>query len=569
MKRMYDNEYIDSLEQRIKVLEQVSPAVEGIRIVKYTDSSITLGQVAAQLNEINTAGDHVLFDVSALGASMYLCTIFIDTTNNVYRIFDMVVNRISEGVYNASTLLTMAIANADTIAKQSQIDSLQTQINELGGHKVIEDWDMLGDLIESGDSTDYINAGDTIDVNWVNTVLGTITSGATVTCSDKQAFTTSLGKAEAGSYLFVFNGTNWTYNEEVIDLNDWGLTITGTPVTGDVMTIAVTVTTRNYTFVGYDDIETVENATHNWILEQTYAPDTKAYDSLEALFNLKANETLAAGNYKITSNYQAGATPYTLYFTLAEAVSAPADKPVQFAATSINWTSPCYPTTLRGFTYGTNTAVTATMSLSTTEISGATDLTNDARINRHDSLIQCDLGNNCWPRSNIRSWLNDATEGSGYLPTYDFDRPSAYNLASGFLYCIDPRVLALILTSQVKWTAGYDNTIYTQGTTYVSNDKVFLLSMKEMSFNINTNEGNATDLYSSYCNGSLTNDAVANRSKYNYSGGTKNNYRWSRSAFTSSARYSMRVLSAGTNGYNNAISSHYFAPAFAIGKTTE
>jgi len=549
-----------------------------IKTVKITDSSTTLGDVSTLLNTINnpldtTQAKHVLFDVSALGANMYLCTIFIDTTNAIYRIFDIVTNRISEGTYDAAKLLTMAIANADMIATQSQIDNLQEQVNELGGKSIIEDWDALGDLIESGESTNYIKNGDTIDVNWIKTVLGTITGGATVTCNDVNAFITQLGKAEDGQYLFVYNGTKWTLNEEVIDdITLWGLSISGTVSLGAVMTIVTTVDKVSYTFVGYDDFDVEGNSTHHWGLEQTYAPSTKGYDSLEALFCLAPGNTIPAKAYKLTANYQNGGTPYTLYFTVAEDITATNETgKIQFAATSTSWTSPYYPTNTRGYKYGTNTALTPTINLSATAIEGATDISTLSGVTIHDSLIQCNLGNNNYARSNIRAWLNDTSKSGNYTPSYEFDRPSGYNLGQGFLYGIDPRVLNLMLTANVKFTAGYDNVGYTQGQTYTVQDKVFLLSMKEMGFDINTAEGNMTDYYGDLIeevkgNRNPTNDAIATRAKYNKAGGTKNNYRWSRSALTGYAYDSWSVNSTGGNGYSRAINGYYFAPAFIIGK---
>ncbi len=505
---------------------------------------------------------------------MYLCTIFIDTTNNVYRIFDMVVNRVSSGTYDSTKLLTLAIANADTLATQKQINSLQTQIDELGGSNVIEDWDQLGDLIEGGTSTNYISAGDTIDVNWINTVTGTIVSGATVTCSDVDTFVNKIGEAEEATYLFVYDGSNWTYNEATVTLSDYALTVTGTPVTGDVMTINTTVKTVNYTFVGYDDVTLAGDApnTHSWLLEQTYAPDTKAYDSLEALFVVEEGTTIPAGNYYASGTYnEDSSATYTLYFTFTTAFTA-ASK-TQFAATGINWSSPYLPTNVRGYTSGTTTTVTDAMTCSTTEISGATDISTITGVSVHNRFIQCDLGNNNWERSNIRAWLNDDTSGSGYTPSYDFDRPSAYNLSKGYLYGIDPRVKKLIQNVTTSFTAGYGNAGYTVNTTYTCTDKVFLLSMKEMGFNINTAEGNVTDLYNEYLTDAeytgLTNDAIADRSKYNQAGGTKNSYRWSRSAVTWYAHYSWLVTAAGSNGSSNAINASFFAPAFAIGKASE
>lgn len=110
-------------------------------------------------------------------------------------------------------------------------------------------------------------------------------------------------------------------------------------------------------------------------------------------------------------------------------------------------------------------------------------------------------------------------------------------------------------------------TSFTNGKTYVSEDRVFLLSMKEMSFDIQTNEGNATDLYSEYTNNTLTNSAVADRAKYNKAGGTLNNYRWSRSGYSGHAYRSRLVTSTGSYSSHYAYTGFFFAPAFIIGKS--
>ena len=168
----------------------------------------------------------------------------------------------------------------------------------------------------------------------------------------------------------------------------------------------------------------------------------------------------------------------------------------------------------------------------------------------------------------MRQWLNDDTKGDHFVPTHDNDLASAYNRQDGFLFGLDPRVKKLIQTAKVLWTAGYGDTAdFTQNQTYTSEDKVFLLSMKEMSFNLNVNEGTATGLYSEYTNNTLTNNATAGRAKYNKAGGTLNSYRWSRSANTSSAYYSRLVDSTGAYNGNNAYYAHYLAPAFIVGKS--
>ena len=177
------------------------------------------------------------------------------------------------------------------------------------------------------------------------------------------------------------------------------------------------------------------------------------------------------------------------------------------------------------------------------------------------------LGNNGWVFANLRQHLNDDSKDGSYAPTHDNDIAAAYNRESGFLYALDPRVRRLIQTANVKCVAGYGNTdVYPQGQTYTVQDDVFLLSMVEMAFNLQTTEGEMTDLYGLYTDGVLTNDAVVARAKYNKSGGTLNPYRWSRSAHSTNASNAWHVSASGAGNSYRASSAYYVAPAFIVGK---
>ena len=548
--------------------------------IKITSQNTTLGDISTQLNTINTNGEHVFFDVSALGASMYLCTIYINTTDNIFRIFDMVTNRISEGTYDATKLLSMAIANASGIATQSQIDHLQEEVDELGGTSVIENWDALGDLIKSGNSTNVISPGDKIDVNWIKTVLGTTTSGLTVSCSDMNAFITKLGKAEAGVYLFVYNGTAWTYDETVITLSEWGLSVSGTIPTGEVMSITTTVDCINYTFTSYDDFTPDDtDVPHNWCLEQTYAPSTKAYDTYEALFSVYEGKTIPAGKYYLTLYSYYYGENRKIYFEVLSSLTASATAKIQFASTGYRQVTLGESTkyVVNGIRpYAINdtanplaAAITCYYDDTITTPGDYTDLTTlGTDVIYSGSTDKAMFGSNTWEYSNMRAWLNNEDYGDTYVATHPCDRPSDYNKSTGFLWGIDPRAKALIQSCEIKYTAGRDNPDRTYNTTYTVHDKVFLLSMKEMSFNINTDEGNATDLYSEYCSNTLTNGAVVARVKYNRAGGSLNSYRWSRSAIASYAYGSRIVRSSGSDDNNYAVGGYYYAPAFIIGKAS-
>lgn len=573
-------------------LEEILKYEDLAKIIKITNVSTTLGDINTMLNGaggVNPSGDHVFFDLSSLGVMMYLCTIFLDTANGVYKVFDLVSGRYAEGTYNASMLLTMATAQANGLAVQSQIDYLQGEIDELGGKSILANYDVLGDKIFDGTSTDIIDKGDIIPINWIASVLGTTTSGLTVTCSDIWQFAKAVGEAEEKDYLFVYDGTNWTYNEQTVDLADYALTVTGTPSTGEVMDIKTSVNTKQFTFTSYDTVEAAdENVPHNWCVEQTYAPDTKAYDTYEAVFAVYQGKTVPAGNYHFRSySYRSGFN-VDMYFSVTEAIGS-ADSIVQVRtnnyqtiditnADGVTKTGVIVPNVLIPTVYGTRTAASGAITVAYAPASGVTytELTT-LNVDASDPVVftsvgiidKAALGNNVWPYSNLSEYLNDETAAKASVePTYMLDIPSAYNLGAGWLYGIDPRAYALIQTTNVKWLAGQGNDDFTYNTLYTKEQKVFLLSMLEMSFNIQTNEGTVTQLYSDYTDGVLSNDAFIDRAKYNRAGGTLNSYRWSRSALVSYASSAWLVTATGSSNNGSAYVATYYAPAFILGKSS-
>lgn len=92
-------------------------------------------------------------------------------------------------------------------------------------------------------------------------------------------------------------------------------------------------------------------------------------------------------------------------------------------------------------------------------------------------------GNNSWEKSNIRTWLNSTTENvvyEGQAPTSKAmaDGVNGYNTEKGFLCSFTDEELELIKTTEVV-TKG--NSL-TESETVVTQDKVFLLSVDELSW---------------------------------------------------------------------------------------
>lgn len=81
------------------------------------------------------------------------------------------------------------------------------------------------------------------------TVTGTGITDATVTAS---TFGTAVS-SQTGNYEFSYDGTNWKYNGTTITLSDYGISTTGTAVSGDKVTVAYTAGSGGWEALGKDD----------------------------------------------------------------------------------------------------------------------------------------------------------------------------------------------------------------------------------------------------------------------------------------------------------------------------
>ena len=74
-------------------------------------------------------------------------------------------------------------------------------------------------------------------------------TGATVTAA---TFGTAVKKA-SGEYVFTSNGTNWLLNGTQITLATYGLDVTGTPASGDIITVKYTAASAGWDALGKDN----------------------------------------------------------------------------------------------------------------------------------------------------------------------------------------------------------------------------------------------------------------------------------------------------------------------------
>lgn len=65
-------------------------------------------------------------------------------------------------------------------------------------------------------------------------------TGITAASVDVTTFQSVLGDIATDTYVFTYTTDGWTYNSDLITLADYGITVTGTPDTGDKVNIAYT-----------------------------------------------------------------------------------------------------------------------------------------------------------------------------------------------------------------------------------------------------------------------------------------------------------------------------------------
>ncbi len=70
----------------------------------------------------------------------------------------------------------------------------------------------------------------------VSIIKASVTSGITWASVTDSTFATEVSNTN-GTYNFIFDGTNWQLNETDISLSDYGLSVIGTPVEGDKISV--------------------------------------------------------------------------------------------------------------------------------------------------------------------------------------------------------------------------------------------------------------------------------------------------------------------------------------------
>lgn len=354
-------------------------------------------------------------------------------------------------------------------------------------------------------------------------VHGTGITGATI---DEVAFVNKVGTAETKEYEFIYDGSAWHLGDEAVLLATYGITVTGTAVKDDAITVDETAEAVRYDVLGIDhDIPSDPNFTHTITL---CSHDCKAYGGLAYK---KPQGLIYVDPTAFPDGLVAGTTYYIIgdhccydnttkedgSYGFTPTKNVPAGGLVRHTALGIyQGSASAYnkERILAGTfaTYDTvaNGRVLIESGLATAETSSGTLLgtvTAESLSYRSADYLNFTrrnaYGSNEWVKSDERQWMNsDAEKGvdaknvqlwqSGALGV--FDLPGTYN-APGNLYGFDPQMLDVIGEVRKRtFVAPADRE--DQAVKYVDTDeKFFSLSMLEANLGT-TNDGvyeNAVD----------------------------------------------------------------------------
>lgn len=428
-------------------------------------------------------------------------------------------------------------------------------------------WKYVQSLVRTGLHKELIKVGDIFIVEKetamtvrIGTTIEEGTPGITAASVVALTFIDKIGTVHGGDYEFEYDGAEWHYNGVAVDITEYGISVTGTPIRGDVVIIHETTAQMPYVVLGIDqDAPADSQFTHSLTIGAVDVYAEMQFDAKEAIFAFP--DGLSAGTYHFTISAQpwyASDVGKTVQFTLTNAIP-------ENGVIVLNNT---YNATMIGSTlsvYASCSATTASETVSISEGDDGIDLgaVSSAISGNTNSIQRAYLGNNNFNESAIRQYLNsDKAAGTYWAPKNKWDRPPSWAAsAAGLLYGMDPEFVSVI--GKVKKRTA-KNTVSDGGGYIDTEEKVFLLSRTEVyaGANNNVDEGGPYRYFSEFSDlSSAGTGADSNRTKY------RNNvakYWWLRSPDTGGASHPLHVYPSGTVNYGGATYSYGVAPACCI-----
>ena len=343
-----------------------------------------------------------------------------------------------------------------------------------------------------------------------------------------------------------WNGENLVDHEMRINTLERGLTLDSW---ADVRSIVRLGLARKYLSVGDQFLANYNGSPVVWNVIGIDHPGlvptdprfthTLALQTQDCLFNAQFSAPQAI--YGSTKELPAGTYIFTLngvQYTFTSTESMPANG----VLVGGGWTD-FVPSTIT--IYGANRRDVIESGIAVTTTSGTDNLTP---INDH---YRCRYGSNEYAKSAIRQFLNSNEAVFNWEPQGLYDMPSSYSGAGGFLYRLDPELVAVMGEVENKVALP----TYDGGGQVTFQDKAFLLSRVEVGLG---SEGVTTgeSVYEFY-------DGVTDAERIKLLSGSPR-YWWLRSPIVGYTYYTRDVYPSGTLYTNHARDAIGLSPACVI-----
>lgn len=384
-------------------------------------------------------------------------------------------------------------------------------------------WDNVPLNVRGGYGEEMYPVGTVFEVNKESSMTASKgnSTGITGASVNEDAFLEAIGEVKSGIYEFSYDGAAWHLGEEAVSLTDYGISVTGTAVSGDHVIITEAITKIYKVVVDHDNPNYAMNNGHNMILYDLYCIYGREVSPRQAL--IIAPEGLSAGTYHFTVKNHVWATSENdkvYQFTL----------PVDIPAGGQGVMQQAYNATLAGGVIKWYSGPMSTTELASTAMSlgsGGTDLgQTDGAGTYLNHMHRAIFGNNYTGESKHDLWFNsDAAAGAWDAATTAYDRPASYASVAGYMHGMDPKFLKAVAQTDVPCSS---NQVFEHGHTLNSaytlkKRKFFGASMTELGLGANgsVSEGRAWSLYDGA--------AQADRIKYDLAAKTTARYYWLRS----------------------------------------
>ena len=444
------------------------------------------------------------------------------------------------------------------------VDSNTTRIENLENEAIMS-FEKIQLYVRAGILNNYMSIGDEIEVE-KETGLTVSTTGSLTVTVDEPTWVSHVEHLHHGVYEFVYDGTGWVEKEfgPNVNMTYLGISITGTPVDGDTISITVSTNTLVFQLVDIDHMTPKNtNLTHTATFQLKNIYRNMQFMSAEAI--IYASSAMPAGTYhfnlyKNTYVYYLNSALQNKDVQFTTTVDIPAGG--QLVLTTGSFNDSTSVDALKLTSYGSNGSTTALESgiicsegTSGTDLGRANDASNNTKVNSTD---RCVYGSNNWEYCGLRQWLNTDLASGWSVAKGPFSRPYSGASVQGWMYGIEKDFLDVLQEVETPCVQNW----FDGGAKKVTYDKFFIPSNSQVYFTASGQEGDNWDYYKIFSDiPSPGTGADSNRIKKLNGTAT---YWWTRTPDPSYSIVESICSPTGTRDYTNAYNSLGVAPACVI-----